>query len=81
MTEQCCSSSRSPDFSFLYSEPCGCGRDAKRLRKNGVSITPGLWAVLVFLFWLLSLPAYLLLRRFSWQRQLTPPREVAQEFE
>ncbi|MEA2602800.1 MAG: hypothetical protein QOF89_3792 [Acidobacteriota bacterium] len=57
------------------------GQDANRLKRNGAKVTPGVWAVLVFLLWLVSLPIYLLLRQTLWRSQLSPPRKVAEEFE
>jgi len=56
-------------------------QDAKRLKQHGVILTPGLWATVVFLLWCVGLPAYLLLRRFSWKKQMGPTPDVAKEFE
>jgi hypothetical protein len=56
-------------------------QDANQLKKKGANVTPVLWGVLVFLIWLVSLPLYLLLRRFLWRGQLTQPSDLAKEFE
>ena len=48
-------------------------QDARRLKKNGAQITPGLWAALVLFLWLVSLPIYLYLRRTTWQTSLISP--------
>lgn len=56
-------------------------QDANQLKKKGANVTPVLWGVLVFLIWLVSLPLYLLLRRFLWRGQLTQPLDLAKEFE
>ena len=56
-------------------------RDATRLRQNGADITPGLWATVVFLFCLLGLPTYGVLRWTLWRRYQTPLADVAKEFE
>ncbi len=45
-------------------------QDSRRLRASGASLTPPVWTVLVFLFWFVSLPAYLLLRQWSWKKQI-----------
>ena len=45
-------------------------RDSKRLSTSGVSVTPPIWTILVFLSWYVSLPAYLVLRRWYWQKQV-----------
>lgn len=48
-------------------------QDAHRLKRSGAYITPWLWATLVFLLWLVSLPIYLYLRRTTWQTSMSPP--------
>lgn len=48
-------------------------QDARRLKKNGACINPWLWAALVFVLWLVSLPLYLYLRRTTWQTTVSPP--------
>lgn len=45
-------------------------QDANRLKKEGVDVNPILWAMLVLLFCLMSLPLYLLLRQ---RRSLSGP--------
>jgi carbon starvation protein CstA len=51
-------------------------QDSNRLKKNGVNITPIVWAALVFVFWLVSLPVYLILRRTTWRSHINPLQEV-----
>lgn len=51
-------------------------QDASRLKRNGASVTPAVWAILVFLLWLVTLPIYLLLRRTTWRSHLSPSLEV-----
>ena len=45
-------------------------RDSMKLKASGASLTPLIWATLVFLSWFVSLPAYLVLRRWYWQKQI-----------
>ena len=51
-------------------------QDAKRLKRNGANVTPAVWALLVFLLWLVSLPIYLLLRRTTWRSHMNSSLEV-----
>ena len=46
-------------------------QDSNRLKRNGANITPSVWAILVFLLWLVSFPVYLLLRRTTWRSQMS----------
>jgi len=50
-------------------------QDANRLKRNGAKVTPALWALLVFIIWLVSLPLYWLLRRTAWRTYLSPSPE------
>jgi O-antigen/teichoic acid export membrane protein len=54
-------------------------RDARRLKLEGAVLTPGLWAVVVFLACLLGLPAYLILRRTLWRRQIAEKNQRVQD--
>ena len=54
---------------FVYS-------DAKRLKGDGAKLSPALWAVVVFLFLLLALPLYLILRIITWRRQIISAKGV-----
>jgi hypothetical protein len=55
--------------------------DADKLKKQAAKVTPGLWAIVVFLFLLIALPLYLLLRITTWRKQIDsakglPPRPM-----
>jgi hypothetical protein len=55
--------------------------DADKLKKQGAKVTPGLWAVVAFLFLVIALPLYLLLRITTWRKQIAsakglPPRPM-----
>jgi len=45
-------------------------QDSRRLKAAGASLAPALWAALVFLFWIVSLPAYLILRQWRWKKDV-----------
>jgi len=51
-------------------------QDANRLKRNGAKVTPVVWTLLVFLFWLVSLPVYWLLRRTMWRSHVSPVLEA-----
>jgi membrane protease YdiL (CAAX protease family)/tetratricopeptide (TPR) repeat protein len=53
--------------------------DARRLSDRGARLSPGLWAILVFLVWPIVLPLYLLLRYTLWKAQIETARARAQE--
>ncbi|HMF13694.1 MAG TPA: hypothetical protein VKE94_15355 [Gemmataceae bacterium] len=44
--------------------------DAVKLKEQGAKLTPALWAIVVFLFLLIALPIYLILRNTTWRRQM-----------
>ena len=44
--------------------------DAVKLKEQGAKVTPALWAIVVFLFLLIALPTYLLLRTTTWRKQI-----------
>jgi len=54
---------------FVYSE-------ANKLKGEGAKLTPALWAIVVFLFVLLALPIYLILRITTWRRQISSAKGV-----
>jgi membrane protease YdiL (CAAX protease family)/tetratricopeptide (TPR) repeat protein len=54
----------------------GVYSDAQKLRARGVRLSPGLWAVLVFMLAMLALPLYLILRFTVWQRQIDAARRL-----
>jgi hypothetical protein len=60
-------------FAIPVFAACWVWQDANRLKKSGAYMTPGLWAALVFFFWLIGLPVYLYLRRTTWQTSVSPP--------
>ncbi len=45
--------------------------DADKLRRCGVRLSPIVWAILTFLFWILGLPAYFLMKRLVWNQQVS----------
>jgi membrane protease YdiL (CAAX protease family)/tetratricopeptide (TPR) repeat protein len=57
--------------------------DARRLSDRGADLSPLLWALVVFLLLVFSLPIYLILRFTVWQRQIDERRErrIAEEKE
>ena len=55
--------------------------DSRRLKASGASLTPLVWVILVFLSWFVSLPAYLLLRRWYWKNQPGESRGESQQLQ
>jgi hypothetical protein len=51
-------------------------QDSNRLKRNGAHLTPAVWTLVVFLFWLVSLPIYLLLRRTTWRSHVSSALEA-----
>lgn len=43
-------------------------KDAKKFREKGVDINPGIWSDLVFVFWIIAFPWYLILKFSRYKR-------------
>ncbi len=45
--------------------------DADNLRRRGVRLSPFVWAISTFLFWIIGLPAYFLMKKRVWNQQMS----------
>lgn len=51
--------------------------DADQLKKQGARVTPFLWAFVVFLFVLIAVPLYVILRYTMWRKQINAAKGLA----